>query len=83
MFDSNLNEARKAVTEIFESDGKKVSCDQAKNVLIDMAYFMGKKQLSNNKKFKNLKEYVEKENWKDAAESIKISDWCMQIKASF
>ena len=27
MFDSNLNEARKAVTEIFESDGKKVSCD--------------------------------------------------------
>ena len=23
MFDSNLNEARKAVTEIFESDGKK------------------------------------------------------------
>jgi hypothetical protein len=26
MFDSNLNEARKAVTEIFESNGKKVSC---------------------------------------------------------
>ena len=79
MFDSNLNEARKAVTEIFESDGKKVSCDQAKNVLIDMAYFIGKKQLSNKKQMQNLEKYVAEGNWKDAAKSIEDSDWCKKI----
>ena len=84
MFELNLNIARKAVTEIFESDGEKIdSCDSAKNVLIDMAYFMGKRDLGNNKKFLNLKEYVKKKNWKDAAESIGKSDWCTQIKDRF
>jgi GH24 family phage-related lysozyme (muramidase) len=44
MFELNLKEARKAVENIFESK-EKVKCDSAKNVLIDMAYFMGKKEL--------------------------------------
>ena len=46
MFENNLQLARSAVDNIFEPDNEiKVSCDLAKSVLIDMAYFMGKKAL--------------------------------------
>jgi hypothetical protein len=46
IFENNLQLARSAVDNIFEPDNEiKVSCDLAKSVLIDMAYFMGKKAL--------------------------------------
>ena len=46
MFENNLQLARSAVDNIFEPGNEiKVKCDLAKSVLIDMAYFMGKKAL--------------------------------------
>jgi GH24 family phage-related lysozyme (muramidase) len=74
LFEHNLNVARKRVVDIY---GDSFTCPCAKNVLIDLAYNMGRNIL-NSKDLETFNSLIKEGKWIPAAQALEKNPWCKQ-----